>query len=113
MYLFTVTMFPNEQYKKDGYEEFEGEQDWYFGALSKNGQILISSCNTIFEDDKYKTFLLAPEQDSLDSKYANKYVDEFYMKLMNLCIREPEIRIVGRLGSVNNFVLFPSIHHQN
>jgi len=37
MYLFTVTMFPNEQYKKDGYEEFEGEQDWYFGALSKMG----------------------------------------------------------------------------
>ncbi|WP_027627641.1 DUF2310 family Zn-ribbon-containing protein [Ruminiclostridium cellobioparum] len=96
MYLFTVTMFPNEQNKKDGYEEFRGEQDWYFGALSKNGQILISSCNTVFEDDTYKTFLLAPEQDSLDSKYANKYVNEFYMKLMNLCIREPEIRIVGR-----------------
>jgi len=96
MYLFTVTMFPNEQNKKDGYEEFRGEQDWYFGALSKNGQILISICNTVFEDDTYKTFLLAPEQDSLDSKYANKYVNEFYMKLMNLCIREPEIRIIGR-----------------
>jgi hypothetical protein len=40
MFLLTVTTYPNEQQKENGYTEFKEEQDWYFSALSKNGQII-------------------------------------------------------------------------
>ncbi len=96
MYMFSITTYPKEQNKEDNFDTFREEQDWYFSALSKNGQILTSSCNTIFLDNTYITFLLAPEQDSLDIKYANKYVSEFYTNLLKLCVREPEIKLIGR-----------------
>lgn len=39
---------------------------------------------------------MAPEQDSLDIKYANKYVNECSSKLLGLCIREPKIKLIGK-----------------
>ncbi len=96
MFLFSVTTYPNEHQKENSYSEFKEEQDWYFGALIKNGQILMNDCNTIFQEDKFVTYLLAPEQDSLDLRNANKYVNEFYTKLLTLCTQEPTIQLLGK-----------------
>ncbi len=96
MYLFSVTTYPNENNKQDNYEAFQEVQDSFFGVLSKNGQILIRSCNSVFLEYTFVTYLLAPEQDSLDTRYANKYVTEYYSKLLDLSIQEPEIRIIGK-----------------
>ncbi|HEX9063370.1 MAG TPA: DUF2310 family Zn-ribbon-containing protein [Clostridia bacterium] len=96
MYMFSITTYPKEQNKEDNYDTFQEEQDLYFGTLIQNGQILLSSCSTIFQDSTYITYLLAPEQDSLDIKYANKYVNERRLKLLSLCTREPEIKIIGK-----------------
>ncbi|AEY66548.1 DUF2310 family Zn-ribbon-containing protein [Clostridium sp. BNL1100] len=96
MFLFTVTTYPSKHQRENCYSEFKEEQAWYFGALIKNGQILMNDCNTIFQEDKFITYLLAPEQDSLDLRNANKYVNEFYIKLLTLCTQEPTIQLLGK-----------------
>ncbi|MFZ5985721.1 MAG: DUF2310 family Zn-ribbon-containing protein [Bacillota bacterium] len=96
MYLFSVTTYPNEHQRENNYSQFKEEQDWYFGALIKNGQILMNDCNTIFQEDKFITYLLAPEQDSLDLRNSNKYVNDFYAKLLTLCTQEPTIQLLGK-----------------
>lgn len=96
MYLFSITTYPNEKQREDDYKSFQDEQDWYFSALSKNGQILINSCNSIYMESKFVTYFLAPEMDSIDAKNNNKYVSEFYAKFLELCRRKPSISIIGK-----------------
>ena len=95
MYLLSMTTYPNEQQQEDNYSLFEEEQNWYFSALIKNGQILSNDCNTIKIEDKFVTYLLAPEKDSLDLKNANVYVEKFYNKLVTLCRQSPSVELLG------------------
>lgn len=96
MYLFSMISYPNEQQKSDDYEKFKEEQDWYFGALSKNGQILIKNCITVFDGCNFKSYFLAPETNSLDIKNANIYVERFYSELIALCSEVPNIIILAK-----------------
>jgi predicted nucleic acid-binding Zn ribbon protein len=96
MYLFAITTYPNEKQREDNYTIFQAEQDWYFGVLGKNGQILFDGCNTIREEESFTTYFLSPETDSLDSKNDNKYVKESYTKLLELCRSNSSIRLLGK-----------------
>lgn len=96
MYLFTITTYPDGKQVEDNYEKFEEEQNWLFGTLIKNGQILSNDCNTIFIEDEYITYTLAPEEDSISLKYANKYVNDNYNKLLKLSRRKPKIKLLGK-----------------
>jgi predicted nucleic acid-binding Zn ribbon protein len=96
MYLFSMTLYPNEKQQEDDYKSFQEEQAWYFSALYKNGQILINGCNTVRGECDFTTYFLVPEKDSLDPKNNNKYVNEFYAKLLGICQREPRTSIIGK-----------------
>jgi predicted nucleic acid-binding Zn ribbon protein len=96
VHLFSFTTYPNEKQKEDRFDLFKEKQDWYFGTLYKNGQIFIEGCNTIFKDGNFTTYFLAPEMVSLKKEYSNKYVDDSYEELMNLCEVAPKVEIIGQ-----------------
>lgn len=56
----------------------------------------MNDCNTIESEGRFVTYFLAPEPDSLDMKYANKYVDDFYKKILSLYSQEPTTQLLGK-----------------
>lgn len=91
-----MTTYPNENQKVDDYKKFQEEQDWYFSALSKNGQILMKSCTTVFDDSNFTTYFLAPENDSLDINNDNIYVKRFYSEFMAICREKPDLKMLAK-----------------
>jgi predicted nucleic acid-binding Zn ribbon protein len=57
--------------------DFDRACEWIeklFGALRQNGQTYNDFFPIVYKDEKYITYILIPEKDSLDSKYHNHYV---------------------------------------
>lgn len=96
MYLLSHTLYPNEQQQGNGSETFIDQLNRYFGSLIKNGQVLMNDCNTIHLKDKFITYFLAPEPDSLDMRNSNIYVENFYKGTLSLCNHEPTIQLLGK-----------------
>ena len=68
--------------------------DLLLGALRMNGQILGREYPVTIDGEKIRTFLLIPEENSLDESRANDYVLKWLAKLENLGV-EPSWGILG------------------
>lgn len=88
--------------------------DRLLGALRMNGQIMGREFSIARDAEKYSTYLLIPEQNSLDKSRANVYVAELYNKLDELEIDyswkivgdEPYSKSVCKCGNSNFYILY-------
>lgn len=84
MYVVEVTFLI--QNKMEDTEQIEAKIDLFLGALRMNGQIVGREFPVAYLQDCYRTYLLVPEQDSLDRSKANSYVLDGLNKLNSLNI---------------------------
>lgn len=94
IYTFEFRFFP-KSIEESFIDEFDDEMQWFISALSKNGQILTSYQNTIKYSDHYAYRVVAPEMDSLDEKYYNKYCRKFLDSVTEKSLKAPEIQLIG------------------
>jgi len=85
------------------FDDFDCVISDLFCHLSGNNQIIFETVNfSILADRTYVMRVATPFIDSLDHKYDNAYVHEFYLKVLELSESEPEYIRVGEDVSVND-----------
>jgi predicted nucleic acid-binding Zn ribbon protein len=89
-------IFYHDKEKISVQDFLDGELSWFLAALNKNGQLIDQHWNLVEETDALRLYCIAPDQDSLDSKYYNVYCQKHLSKLVNLSSRVPEYRLIGR-----------------
>jgi predicted nucleic acid-binding Zn ribbon protein len=92
MYVIEVSFLI--QNKMEDTEQILERINFLLGALRMNGQIVGHEFSVAYLQSCYRTYLLAPEQDSLDKSRANSYVLDGLNKLNSLNI-ECSWKVVG------------------
>lgn len=94
MFTFEYKFYP-QKYDDKSIDDFDDSFRWFLIGLERNGQILQYGQNTVQYETYYTCRVIAPEKDSLDSKYYNKYCTEFLAKLTDKSSEPPEYQLIG------------------
>lgn len=95
MFTFEYKFYPIS-FSESFINEFDEEMNFFLSALCKNGQILRDLQNTVVLEDHYACRIVAPEIDSLDKKYYNKYCRNSLDDLVNKSVKSPDCFLVGK-----------------
>lgn len=94
MYTFEYRFYP-KQFDEAFINEFDSDRNWFISSLSKNGVILEAWQNTVKYETYYACRLIAPEMDSLDEKYYNKYNHQFLETVIKKSAKAPDYEYIG------------------
>ena len=94
MHTFEYRFYPKD-FEEDFINEYDSDRNWYISSLVKNGLVLEEWQNTVKYESYYACRLIAPEIDSLDLKYYNKYNHQFLETLIEKSVKPPEYEYIG------------------
>lgn len=116
MFTFEYRFYP-KNFLEPHISEFNDEMVWFLSALENNGQILSAYQNTVVFNDCYACRVVAPEKDSLDEKYFNRYCSECFQSVTAMSTNSPELLFVGQnfeteeccsCSEINSYILYTS-----
>jgi len=94
MYTFEFLFYP-KSFEEPFINEFDYAMENFTSSLCSNGQIMFDFINTVKYSDHYAYRVVAPEPDSLNEKYYNKYCKQDFLIVSEMSLKEPELRLIG------------------
>jgi len=94
LFTFEIRFYP-KSFEEALIDDFIDNMYEFISCLCKNAQILETSQNVVKLEDHYAYRVIAPEMDSLNEKYHNRYCSRFLAAILEKSLREPEIHFIG------------------
>lgn len=98
MYTFQITIKLNVNVNR---ENALGYFSFLIDAYRSSGQVIDDAYHAHFTRDTLCNFITTHEQDSLEPKYDNLYVNKWRDKLEELCGNKVEIELLGKLADIS------------